>query len=227
MAGITIYLGNKNYSSWSLRPWLALKHTGAPFEEVVIPLDRSDTTAAIRKHSPTGLVPCLEHDGRVLWESLSICEYLAETFPDAGLWPRDPAARAYGRSMATEMHGGFAKMRQALPMDIRSRIPLADRLSYCQANVDRITSLWREARERYGARGAHGSGPFLLGGFSIADAMYAPVVTRFETYGVPLDAVCSAYVAAMRALPAMQAWTAAARAEPWTIVYPAPGAAAA
>jgi glutathione S-transferase len=226
MAGITIYVGNKNYSSWSLRPWLALKQTGAPFEEVVIPLDQSGTTTEIRRHSPTGLVPCLEHDGRIVWESLAICEYLAETFPDAGLWPRDPGARAYGRCIATEMHGGFAKLRQALPLDISRRHPLADRLSFCQANVDRVTAIWREARERYGARGAHGEGPFLLGGFSIADAMYAPVTTRFETYGVPLDPVASAYVAAMRALPATQAWSTAAAAEPWVIAYPAPGAAA-
>jgi glutathione S-transferase len=226
MAAITIYLGNKNYSSWSLRPWLALKHAGAAFDEEVIALDQAETKSSIRRHSPTGLVPCLVHGEVVVWESLAICEYLAEAFPAAGLWPKDVSTRAYARAIATEMHGGFAAMRKAMPMDIRSRHPLGERLAYCRGDVDRVTALWREARQRFGARGANGAGPFLLGGFSIADAMYAPVTTRFTTYGVPLDPVCTAYVEAVRQWPPMQEWSAAAAAEPWQIHYPPPGAAA-
>ncbi|MBX6323243.1 MAG: glutathione S-transferase family protein [Rhodospirillaceae bacterium] len=223
MTGMTLYIGNKNYSSWSLRPWLALRHAGAAFEEVVIPLDQPGTKAAIRRHSPNGRVPCLVHGDRVVWESLAVCEYAAEILPDARLWPRDPGLRAYARAIATEMHGGFLALRRALPMDIRSRHALADRLSYCQEDFERVTAIWREARQRFGGRGAHGPGPFLLGGFCLADAMYAPVTTRFVTYGMPLDDVCAAYVDAVLALPAMREWTEAARAEPWVIDYPAPG----
>jgi glutathione S-transferase len=222
MPDIAIYLGNKNYSSWSLRPWLALKQTGAPFAETVIPLDQPNSKAAILAQSPSGRVPALRHGDVLVWESLAICEYLAETFPKAGLWPADPAARAYARAIANEMHGGFAKLRGAMPMDISRRHPLENRLDVCRPEVDRVCAIWREARERYGSRGAHGAGPFLMGGFSIADAMYAPVTTRFATYGVPLDDACRAYVEAVLHWPAMQEWSAAARAEPWVIEYPKP-----
>src|SRR5215475_13015267 len=129
MADITIYLGNKNYSSWSLRPWLALKHTGAPFTEVVIPLDQADSAANIRRHSPTGRVPALRHGATLVWESLAICEYLAETFPAAQLWPADPGARAHARAVSNEMHAGFAALRHHLPMDIRRRWALGNRMS--------------------------------------------------------------------------------------------------
>jgi glutathione S-transferase len=223
MASVTVYLGNKNYSSWSLRPWLALKRTGVAFEEVVIPLDRPETKSKILENAPHGRVPSLRHGDVLVWESLAICEYLADAFPAAGLWPREAGARAYARAISSEMHAGLSKMRQALPMDIANRYPLGERLKFCQADVDRVTAIWREARERFGSRGAHGAGPFLLGGFSNADAMFAPVTTRFVTYGVPLDGVCSAYVEAMQQWPAMQEWTAAAKAEPWIIAYPAPG----
>lgn len=223
MADVTIYLGNKKYSSWSLRPWLALKQTGLAFEEVVIPLNQPDTKAKILQNAPHGKVPALRQGDLLVWESLAICEYLADAFPAAGLWPADRAARAYARSISSEMHGGFAQLRQALPMDITSRYPLGDRLSFCQADVERVVSIWREARERFGSRAAHGAGPFLFGGFCIADAMFAPVTTRFITYGVPLDAVCSAYVEAVQQWPAMQEWIAGAKAEPWVIDYPAPG----
>jgi glutathione S-transferase len=225
MAGMTLYIGNKNYSSWSLRPWLALKHAGTPFEEVVIPLRGDGVKASILRHSPSGLVPCLVQDGIVIWESLAICEHLADTFPAAALWPKDRAARAHARAISSEMHAGFTRLRQAMPMDIRNRHPLDQRLAYCQGDVDRITAVWREARERFGTRGANGSGAFLYGGFTIADAMYAPVTTRFTTYGVPLDSVCTAYVEAVRNLPAMQEWTAAAKEEPWVIHYDPPVAA--
>jgi glutathione S-transferase len=217
MADLTLCIGNKNYSSWSLRPWLALKQAGAAFEEVVIPLRRPETAALLRRHSPTQRVPALRHRGAVIWESLAICEYVAELFPAARLWPEDREARAVARAAATEMHGGFADLRRLMPMDIRSRRPLGTRLDGARKDVDRVHQLWRECRQRFGARGASGAGPFLFGGFTVADAMYAPVTRRFVTYGVPLDEICGAYVEAVTALPAMAEWIAAARTEPWTI----------
>jgi glutathione S-transferase len=217
MADLTLYIGNKNYSSWSLRPWLALKHAGAAFEEVLIPLDQPDTPDMLRRHSPSRRVPVLRHGDLLLWESMAICEYAAELFPAARLWPEDRETRAVARTVANEMHGGFASMRRHMAMDIRSRWPLDGRLTASQPDVDRVMQIWRDCRERYGARGAHGAGPYLFGGFTVADAMFAPVTTRFVTYGVPLDPVGRSYVDAIGALPAMQAWTAAAAAEPWTI----------
>lgn len=214
MVDLTIYIGNKNYSSWSLRPWLALKETGAAFEEVLIPLDQPESAGNLRRHSPSGRVPVLHHDGTVVWESLAICEYLAEVFPDARLWPADGAARAHARAVSTEMHAGFAELRRHLPMDITRRWPAGARLERARADVDRVAAIWRECRTRFGS-----GGDFLFGRFTIADAMYAPVTTRFVTYGVPLDPVCAAYVAAMQRRPALQEWTAAAAREPWVIQY--------
>ena len=208
MSDLLIVLGNKNYSSWSLRPWLALKATGQPFREEIIWLYKPGSKERILQHSPAGKVPVLKDGALVVWESLAICEYLAERFPTAKLWPDDRAARAVARSVATEMHGGFAGLRRDLSMDIRARI--ADRVpaADAQADIARIIEIWRDCRSRYGA-----GGPMLFGRFSIADCMYAPVVTRFVTYGVALDPVCSAYRDAVMALPAMQEWIAAARAE--------------
>jgi len=217
MADFTIYLGNKNYSSWSLRPWLALRHTGVSFAEILIPLDQPDSTANIRRHSPSGRVPALQHGNILVWESLAICEYLAEAFPAARLWPVEPAARAHARAVSNEMHAGFAALRDKLPMDIRSRWPLGDRMAAAGDDIGRVTAIWRECRERFGARGANGAGEYLYGGFTIADAMFAPVTTRFVTYGVPLEPVSVAYVEAVTRSPAMQAWAAAAAKEPWTI----------
>ena len=217
MAEITIYIGNKNYSSWSLRPWLALRHAGVAFEEVVIPLDQKDSAANLRRHSPSGRVPVLRHDTLTIWETLAICEYLAEQFPAARLWPADRDARAQARAVSNEMHAGFTVLRSLLPMDICRRWPLGNRLAKVRPNVERIAAIWRDCRERFGSRGANGAGDFLFGGFTIADAMFAPVTTRFLTYSVPLDPVCSAYVAAMQRWPAMQDWIAAAKAEPWVI----------
>jgi len=217
MADLTIYLGNKNYSSWSLRPWLALKQTGAPFEEVMIPLDQPDSIATLRRHSPSGRVPVLQHGALTIWESLAICEYLAEQFPAARLWPEEREARAHARAVSNEMHGGLADLRKYLPMDINRRWPLGDRMAKARRDIERVAAIWRECRARFGSRGANGGGDFLFGGFTIADAMFAPVVTRFVTYSVPLDSVCSAYVAAVQRWPAMQDWTAAAKAEPWVI----------
>ena len=219
MAEFTIYIGNKNYSSWSLRPWLALRHTGAAFEEVMITLDQPDSKANLRRRSPSGRVPVLQHGALAIWESLAICEYLAEQFPAARLWPEEREARALARAVSNEMHGGFAALRDHLPMDINRRWPLGNRLATVGPDVDRVTAIWRECRARFGNRGANGAGDFLFGGFTIADAMFAPVTTRFVTYSVPLDPVCSAYVAAMQRWPAMQDWAAAAKAEPWVIHY--------
>ena len=222
MADTLIVLGNKNYSSWSLRPWLALKQTGIPFDEEVICLDQTDTAERIRRHSPSGKVPCLIHEGRTIWESLAICEYLAERFPEAKLWPADFAVRTHARCVANEMHAGFAKLRQNLPMDIRSELKAKSRAAIPEVarDIRRVAALWRDCRERFGRAGVHGHGPFLFGGFTIADAMFAPVTTRFATYDVTLDDTCQAYVDAVLTWPAMAEWIAAAETEQWTLFYP-------
>ncbi|MFM9844323.1 MAG: glutathione S-transferase family protein [Dongiaceae bacterium] len=219
MSESTLYIGNKNYSSWSLRPWLALKQAGAEFEEVVIPLDRPETMGVLQRHAPSQRVPVLTRGALTVWESLSICEYAAELFPAARLWPQDRELRAVARSVANEMHAGFAALRNWLPMDIRSRFKMAGRTEKAAGDIARVTRIWQDCRKKFGVSGANGPGPFLFGGFTIADAMFAPVTTRFVTYGVPLDSVCAAYVEAVTALPAMQSWIAAAKVEPWTIIY--------
>jgi glutathione S-transferase len=219
MAEFTIYSGNKNYSSWSLRSWLALRHTGAAFEEVMITLDQPDSAVNLRRRSPSGRVPVLQHGALAIWESLAICEYLAEQFPAARLWPEEREARAQARAVSSEMHAGFAALRDNLPMDINRRWPLGNRLAKAGPDVERVTAIWRECRARFGSRSANGAGDFLFGGFTIADAMFAPVTTRFVTYSVPLDPVCGAYVAVMQRWQAMQDWAAAGKAEPWVIHY--------
>jgi len=206
-AELTIVIGDKNLSSWSLRPWLALHATGYPFRERKILLNREDTRAKLQAVSPTAKVPALIDGELVLWESLAICETLAEWFPAARLWPVDATARAYCRSVAAEMHGGFAALRQEMPMNLQLRTT-KEPSAAVQADVARITQVWRACRERYAKDGA-----LLFGGFTLADCMYAPVVTRFRSYGVPLDGVCQAYCEAVLALPAMQAWYADAARE--------------
>jgi glutathione S-transferase len=213
MSELTLYIGNKNYSSWSLRAWLILKHVGTPFKEVVIPLEEAGKpTTAITAHSPSGKVPALRYGEMVVWDSLAIGEYLAEEFPRAHLWPTDRVARALARSASAEMHSGFANLRSALPMNIRRSpftLPVAPNV---EGEVARIVLLWSECRRRFG-----GSGPFLFGRFSIADAMFAPVATRFRTYGVPMSDVTASYVSTIHDLPAMREWATAASAEPWSI----------
>ncbi len=209
MKELTLVVATKNYSSWSLRPYLALAHTGQPFREVVVQLGQPDTAANIAKHSPSGRVPALVHGELVIWDSLAICEYLAELFPQARLWPEAAAARAVARSVTAEMHSSFAALRNHMPMNLRARRPGEGRAPGVAEDISRVTQLWRECRERHGK-----GGPFLFGAFSIADAFYAPVVTRFVTYGVELDAVCGAYRDAVLALPAMRAWTEASQGEP-------------
>jgi len=212
MADIIIYLGNKNYSSWSLRPWLALKQTGAAFDEEVIPLSEAATRSTVLRFSPSGRVPALKHNELTVWDSLAICEYLAETFPAAKLWPDDKAARAVARAVSAEMHSGFAALRDHLPMNMRSSFPNRGVTPEVQADINRITAIWRDCRKRFGE-----GGPFLFGGFTNADAMYAPVVSRFRTYRVELEEESQAYADAVWALPALQEWLTAAKNEPMII----------
>lgn len=208
MSELVLVIGNKRISSWSLRPWLALKQAGLPFREVSVALRQPDTKARILDHSPSGKVPFLRHGSLGVWESLAICEYVAELAPATRLWPEDGAARAVARAVSCEMHAGFAALRQHLPMDVCTKTALPELPPEAAADVRRVAALWNDCRSRFGA-----GGPFLFGTFSVADAMYAPVATRFETYGVPLDPVSEAYAAAIRALPAMQEWKAAAGQE--------------
>jgi glutathione S-transferase len=213
MADLTIYLGNKNYSSWSLRPWLALKRTTVAFDEVVIPLYQPGSRETVLKYSPSGRVPALHHGPVIVWGSVAICEYLAESFPTFDLWPKDPAARAVARSVSAEMHSGFPAMRQHMPMNIRSSFPGRGVTPEAQADINRIMAIWRDCRTRFG----EGNGEFLFGSFTIADAMFAPVATRFRTYKTELEREAEAYCDTILALPAMQEWIAAAKNEPMIV----------
>lgn len=209
MPELTLVVASKNYSSWSLRPYLALAHTGQPFHEVVVALDEPDTAAKIAQHSPSGRVPALRHGELLVWDSLAICEYLAETFPEARLWPQDREERAVARSVVAEMHSGFSALRQNMTMDMRARKPGQGRAPGVAEDIARIQALWNDCRARFGQGGA-----FLFGHFTIADAFYAPVVSRFVTYDVALDAVGKAYRDAVLELPAMKAWREAGQKEP-------------
>jgi glutathione S-transferase len=201
-----LVIGNKNYSSWSLRPWLAMRVLGLPFEERRIPLYRPESRAAILRDSPSGKLPCLI-DGEIrVWDSLAILEYLAETHRE--LWPAERAARAWARSISAEMHSGFAALRQHMSMNVRKRYPGKGRTPEALADVARIVSMWSECRAAHAA-----AGPYLFGRFSAADAMYAPVVLRFRTYAVELPEDCRAYAGAILALPALGEWIGAAERE--------------
>ena len=208
MEKLTLVIANKNYSSWSLRPWVLLKQFGIAFDEIRIPLDQPGTTQRLRENSPSGRVPVLRDGNLVVWDTLAICEYLAEKFPQLSLWPASIEARATARSISAEMHSGFAKLRENMTMNCRKHLPGKGRAPGVQDDIDRITAIWRDCRKRYGA-----GGDMLFGKFSIADAMYAPVTFRFATYAVETGPVCAAYVKAVQALPPMQEWLAAARAE--------------
>lgn len=216
MADFTLVIGNRNYSSWSLRGWLMARAAGIEFEEIVVPLDLPDTQATIRKHSPSGRVPVLLHRGLAVWESLAIAEYLNDIRPEAGLWPASVSARAHARSISTEMHAGFTELREKMPMNIRASMPGKGMTPAVRAEIERITSMWRDCRKRFSGAAARDDG-FLFGAFCAADAMYAPVVTRLRTYGVPMDTDTDAYCRAVLAYPPMKEWVDAARNEPWLI----------
>ena len=208
-AEFTLVMGNRTTSSWSLRGWLMMKQAGTDFDEVMVWFGRPETKAHILAHSPSGLIPVLEHQGRVIHETLAIAEYLAELFPGAGLWPDDFEARAHARSVSAEMHAGFVALRQHMPMDIGAEKPGEGLSEGVADDIRRITEIWEDTRQRFGA-----GGDFLFGAFTIADAMFAPVVTRFSTYRVALGPVCQAYGDAVRETPDMREWIAGALAEP-------------
>ena len=216
MADFTLVIGNKNYSSWSLRGWLMARIAGIDFEEVMVPLDLPDTAASIKKHSPSGKVPVLMHRSLAVWESLSIAEYLNDLKPEAGLWPAAVAARAHARSVSAEMHAGFAELRGNMPMNIRASYPGKGMTPAVRADIERITGLWRDCRKRFAGAAPKDVG-FLFGAIGAADAMFAPVVTRFRTFGVQLDSDAEAYCTAIMAYPALKEWIADARNEPWLI----------
>jgi glutathione S-transferase len=213
MAAYTLVIGNKAYSSWSLRGWLAVRLAGVAFEERLIRLSEPGSRAALLAHSPAGRVPVLHHGERVIWDSLAIVEYLAEQQPEAALWPADAGARAHARSIAAEMHSGFAALRSAMPMNLRKSLPGRGQGPGVAADIERIVLLWQDCRRRF----AGPDGPFLFGAPGAADAMYAPVATRLRTYGVALDPVAAAYVEAVHAWPLFREWHAAALEEPWII----------
>ena len=209
---LKLIIGNKNYSSWSFRPWIAMRVAGIAFDEEVISLNAPDFKPRLLAVSGTGKVPTLI-DGEIkVWESLAILEYLAEKCPDAGLWPRDPAARAHARAIASEMHAGFVPLRRALPMNLWRPVIKRELDKDAQANVARIDAMWTDCRRRFGQ-----GGPFLFGTFGAADAMYAPVVSRFQTYDVTVGTEAQAYMRAVMALPAWTEWVAAGVKEPWVL----------
>jgi glutathione S-transferase len=208
MAELTLVIANKSYSSWSLRGWLSLKHAGAPFREVMILLDKPDTRQRILQYSPAGRVPVLIDGDLTVWDSLAICEYLAERFPACYGWPEDRAARAHARSIAAEMHSGFTALRSELPMNCRGRRAGVVPSRAAQSDIARIVSIWESCRTRFGT-----GGPWLFGRFSFADAMYAPVAFRLYCYGVPLQGRAAAYQQAIFNHPAVREWVVAAKAE--------------
>jgi glutathione S-transferase len=201
MAGLTLVIGNKNYSSWSMRPWVLMKQLGIAFDEVKLRFHSGEWDAQIARWSPSGLVPVLWRADEPVWDTLAIMETLHEWFPAHGVWPGEPQARALARSMCAEMHAGFRDLRSSMPMNIRGSHPGKGMKPEVQANIDRVEALWKLARERFGA-----GGPFLFGAFSAADAMYAPVVMRFRTYGVKLAPANARYCEAMLAAPGVRAW---------------------
>ncbi|NQU61540.1 MAG: glutathione S-transferase family protein [Rhodospirillales bacterium] len=209
MPDFTLVMGNRSSSSWSLRGWLALKCAGVEFDEIMVWFKRPETKAEILAHSPSGFVPVLKHSGGLIWESLAIAEYMADLCPAAGLWPEDIEARAHGRAISTEMHAGFSRLRNHMPMDLQNDRPGEGMADGVDRDIKRICEIWQETRDRFGAGGS-----FLMGGFTIADIMYAPVVTRFKTYGVDLGPVCQAYADTVLDHPLVREWIEAAQAEP-------------
>lgn len=209
-----LILGNKNYSSWSLRPWIAMKALGIPFDDIVIPfgepIGNPEFKAKVRQYSPAGLLPVLIDGDTHVWETLAIMEYLAEKYPAAGFWPKDGKARSEARVLSCEMHAGFSALRGACPMNLRRPVRTRTLPAEAKANVARLDAMWSDCRARYG-------GPFLFGAFCAADAMYAPMATRIHTYGIAMSAASLGYVEAVLALPAFAEWKRAALEESWIV----------
>jgi glutathione S-transferase len=211
---LDLIIGNKNYSSWSFRPWIAMRVAGIAFRETVISLEATDFKERVIKMSGAGKVPVLADGDVRVWESLAILEYLAEKFPAASLWPRDAAARGHARAISAEMHAGFAPLRRQLPMNMWRPVLPRQLDADAKANVARIDSIWTDCRARFGAGGL-----FLYGAFGAADAMYAPVVSRFHTYAVEVSVAARDYMRAVMALPAWNEWRHAALREPWVLPH--------
>ena len=208
-----LVIGNKNSSSWSLRPWIGMRVLGIPFEEVRVNLRQPGTAAEIARYSPSGKVPCLIDGDTIVWETIAILEYLADNFPDKGIWPKDAAVRAHARAISAEMHAGFQPLRSECGMSMAQVYAAKQRSAGVLANAQRIMTIWGEARAKFADASA---GPFLYGAFSGADAMFAPVVSRIVSYGLDVDPVSRAYISAVSALPAYREWRKGAAAEPWS-----------
>lgn len=212
MGKFILVIGNKNYSSWSLRPWVVMKHFKIPFDEIVVPLFKPGSKEELLKHSSAGKVPILKHGSFTVWESIAICEYLADIFVEKNLWPKDPKKRAIARAVSAEMHAGFIDLRKNCPMNIKALRDPKERTPEMERDVKRILSMWTELREQNKK-----DGEFLFGDFSIADAMYAPVVFRFQSYGIETSGNAKKYCESMLNLPAIKEWVDAALKEIWEI----------
>lgn len=199
-----LIIGNKNYSSWSLRPWLLMMEKSIPFKETMIPLCIEGSKGKRLKYSPSGKVPALEHDGTTVWDSLAICEYISDLYPDKACWPERVEDRALARAISNEMHSGFFEIRNTLPMNCRKKINFTNISPELQADIDRICEIWRLCRARYSK-----FGEYLFGSFSIADAMYAPVVLRFSSYGISVGKIEREYMHTILANPALKRWVSA------------------
>jgi glutathione S-transferase len=209
-----LVIANKAYSSWSLRPWILMRVFGIPFEEDMIPLDTPEFRPRVYAYKAGGTVPILVDGDVTVWESLAIMDYLADRFPDTAIWPQERRARAFARTIAAEMHAGFRGLRAACPMNLRKRYAAKDRGEMVARDISRIVHLWSVARDQHGSKAG---GPFLFGAFSAADAMFAPVVTRFQTYSIPVEAPMRAYMDAVLDLPAFVEWQEAGMREPWVV----------
>ena len=212
MHKLTLVIGNKNYSSWSLRPWVLLKYFSIPFEEILVPLRQGNYKTELLKYSPTGKAPTLIHGAVKIWESLAICEYLADIFPELKMWPEKLEDRALARSISAEIHAGFSALRTQMPMNLRSFYPGKGRSEDVDNDIYRILEIWDGCRQKF-----KNDGPFLFGSFTIADAMFLPVVTRFKTYGVTLSGLSSDYSNTILNLSAYREWQEEGIKEPWII----------
>lgn len=212
MSGYSLVIGNKNYSSWSLRAWLGMKHVGVEFDEIMVPLFQGDFKEEIFKYSASGKVPILKVGEDEIWDSLAICEYLNDQFPQANLWPEESYAKAIARAVSCEMHSGFFTIRNDMSMNMRRKIEGFVPSEACQIEIDRVKEIWTTCRNRFGK-----TGPFLFGHFTIADMMFAPIVNRFTTYQIVTDETVNAYMEAVLSMPSMKEWKEEALKEDWVI----------